>query len=170
MLNIRKEERGDIGIIRHVNKQAFGQEDEADIIEKLRKRNILSISLVALDGGEIVGHIAFSPVIIESADSSFQAMALGPMSILPEHQRRGIGSRLVRAGLEECRNLGHDIAVLVGHPEYYPRFGFVPARPKGIKCEFEAPDEAWMVVELGENALAGRQGTAIFQPEFRESV
>jgi putative acetyltransferase len=77
---------------------------------------------------------------------------------------------LVRAGLDECRNQGHEIVFLVGHPEYYPRFGFVPARAKGFECEYEAPDEAWMVVELKEGALAGKQGKVTFRPEFKEVV
>ena len=92
------------------------------------------------------------------------------MAILPKHQRKGIGSRLVRAGLEECRHLGHEVVVLVGHPDYYPRFGFVPARPKGLECEFEVPDEAWMLLELQQGALAGKTGTVTFQPEFREAM
>jgi len=92
------------------------------------------------------------------------------MAVLPAYQRKGIGGQLARAGLEECRRLGHEIILLVGHPDYYPRFGFVPARSKGIECEFEVPEEAWMILELREGALAGRQGTVRFQPEFKEAV
>ena len=92
------------------------------------------------------------------------------MAVLPAHQGKGIGSQLVRAGLEKCRSLGYEVVVVVGHPNYYPRFGFVTAKPKGLKCEFEVPDEAWMVLELREGALAGRQGTVKFQPEFEEGT
>ena len=170
MLIIRPETPEDIDSIGYVNLQAFGQECEPELFNKLRNRGVLTISLVALQDSETVGHIAFSPVAIESGLSSFEAIALAPMAVLPAYQRQGIGGQLVRASLEECRRLGHEIIVLVGHPDYYPRFGFVPARPKGIECEFEVPEEAWMILELREGALAGRQGTVRFQPEFKEAV
>jgi putative acetyltransferase len=99
-----------------------------------------------------------------------QSKSWGQYFIHPACQRKGISSQLVRAGLEECRHLGHEIVVLVGHPDYYPRFGFVPARSKGIECEFEVPDEAWMLLELREGALSSRRGTVSFQPEFREAM
>ena len=167
---IRPETPEDIDSIRHVNEQAFGQENEAELIEKLRNHGVLAISLVAVQDGEVVGHIAFSPVVIESGLSSFEAIALAPMAVLPAHQRKRIGSQMVREGLEECRRLGHEIIVLVGHPDYYPRFGFVPATPRGIDCEFEVPEETWMILELREGALAGREGKVRFQPEFREAM
>jgi putative acetyltransferase len=170
MLIIRQETPEDAAAIRHVNEEAFGQKEEAEIVEKLRSRGVLTISLVAVQDNEIIGHIAFSPVKIESEHSSFEAIALAPMSVLPAYQRKGIGSQLVRAGLEECRRLGHEIIVVLGHPDYYPRFGFIPAKPKGIDCEFQVPDEAWMTLELKEGALAGQRGTVRFQPEFREAT
>ena len=92
------------------------------------------------------------------------------MAVLPAYQHKGIGSRLVRVGLEECRHLGHEVVVVLGHPDYYPRFGFVSARPKGIYCEFEVPEEAWMVLELREGTLVGRNGTVKFQPEFKDTT
>ena len=168
MITIRKEEPGDIRAIRHVNERAFDQENEANIIEKLRKRSALTISLVAMQDDEIVGHIAFSPAIIAAEGSNFGAIALAPMAVLPAYQRKGIGLQMVCVGLEECRRLGHEIIVVLGHPDYYPRFGFVPAMPKGIGCEFEVPEEAWMILELQEGALAGRRGKVRFQPEFSE--
>lgn len=170
MTVIRPETPEDAAAIRHVNEEAFGQKEEAEIVEKLRSRGVLTISLVAVQDSEIVGHIAFSPVRIESEHSSFGAIALAPMSVLPAYQRKGIGSQLVRAGLEECRSLGHETVVVLGHPDYYPRFGFIPAKAKGIDCEFQVPDEAWMILELKESALAGRRGTLKFQPEFREAI
>ena len=170
MLIVRPEVPEDAPSIRYVNEQAFGQKKEADIIEKLRNRAALSVSLVAVLKNKVVGHIAFSPAVIESENSSFAAIALAPMSVLPAHQRKGIGSQLVQAGLEECRRLGQEIVVVLGHPAYYPRFGFVPAKQKGIDCEFEVPEEAWMILELREGALAGRRGTVSFQPEFKEAM
>jgi len=165
---IRPEKPEDIESIRNINRQAFGQENESKLVDKLRDRGVLTISLVAVQDGEVVGHSAFSPVVVESETSGFTAIALAPMAVLPAHQQKGIGSQLVRAGLEECRRLGHEIVFLVGHPDYYPRFGFVPAKPKGVDCEFEVPEEAWMILELREGALAGRRGVVKFEPEFKE--
>ncbi|MBU2009665.1 MAG: N-acetyltransferase [Chloroflexi bacterium] len=167
---IRPEAPEDISAIHHVNKQVFGRENEAKLVDKLRNRGVLTISLVAVQDSEIVGHIAFSPVIVETGRSSFEAITLAPLVVLPAYQRKGIGSQLVGAGLEECRHLGHEIVVLVGHPDYYPRFGFVRAKTKGLECEFEVPNEAWMVLVLRGHALAGRRGTVRFQPEFKEAV
>jgi putative acetyltransferase len=170
LLIIRPETPEDEVAIRNINEEAFGQGEEAELVDKLRSRAALTISLVAVQGDEVVGHIAFSPVTVESRGSSFEAITLAPMSVLPEYQRQGIGSQLVSAGLDECRNLGHEIVIVVGHPSYYPRFGFAPAKPKSLNCEFEVPDEAFMVLELREEALAGRSGTVKFQPEFHEAM
>lgn len=170
METIHLETSEHIDAIRHVNNKAFGQKNEAELIDKLRNRGFLTISLVAVRNKEVVGHIAFSPVTIESESLSWEAIALAPMAVLPEYQRKGIGSQLVYAGLDECRSLGHQVVVVLGHPNYYPRFGFVPARPKGINCEYEVPEEAWMILELQEGALAGRRGTVRFQPEFRDAT
>jgi len=170
LLIIRPETPENKAAICHVNEEAFGDTGEAGLVEKLRSRQAIILSLVAIDGDRVVGHILFSPVTVESERQSFNAVGLGPMAVLPLHQKRGVGSELVRTGLEECRRLGHEIVVLVGHPNYYPRFGFVLANPKGVKCEFEVPDESWMILELREGALAGRRGTVSFQPEFREAM
>ena len=170
MITIRLETPGDVASIRYVNEQAFGQKEEAEIVEKLRDRAALTFSLVAFQGNEVVGHIAFSPAVVASQSSNFVAIALAPMAVLPAHQRQGIGGQLVRAGLEECRNSGYEIVVVLGHPTYYPRFGFVPANQKGINCEFEVPEEAFMVLELHEGALAGRGGVVKFRPEFSETT
>ena len=170
MLKIRHEISEDDAAIRQVNEEAFGQKEEAEIVEKLRNRGVVTLSLVAVQDDSIIGHIAFSPVKVESERSTFEAITLAPMAVLPAYQNKGIGSQLVRAGLEECRNLGHEVVFVLGHPDYYPRFGFVLAKPKDIGCEFEVPDEAWMVLELREGTLAGRRGTVIFQPEFREAM
>ena len=156
--------------LHYVNREAFGRIQEADLVDKLRKRGVLAISLVAVLNTAIAGHIAFSPVEIASEESSFGALTIAPVAVLPAHQNKGIGSQLVRVGLKECQRIGQDIVVLAGHPNYYPRFGFVQAYAKGIECEFEVPDEAWMIAELKQGALAGRQGKVRFQPEFREAM
>lgn len=170
MLTIRPETPKDRASIHYVNQEAFGRNQEADLVDKLRKRGVLTISMVAVQETAVVGHIAFSPVEIASEKSSFGALTLAPVAVLSIHQNKGIGSKLVTAGLEECRRLRHEIVVLAGHPNYYPRFGFVRAYAKGIECEFEVPDEAWMIVELKQDALVGRQGKVRFQPEFREAM
>src|SRR5262245_48756412 len=121
--------------IRRVNEQAFGRSAEADLVDALRARGRISLSLVAERGGEVVGHILFSPVRVDSARGSIAGLGLAPMSVLPAHQRTGIGSLLVRAGLDECRRADHGWVVVLGHPEYYPRFGFVPARRHGLAWE-----------------------------------
>ena len=170
MLNIRREMPEDVDSIRYVNEQAFVQKQEVELIDKLRNRDLVTLSLVAVEADQIVGHILFSPVTVGSEYSSFAAIALAPMAVLPAHQGKGIGSQLVRVGLKECRRLGHEIVVVLGHPDYYPRFGFVPARTRGIYCEIEVPDEAWMILELREGALTERSGTVKFQPEFLETA
>ncbi len=170
MVTIRLETPEDITLIHHVNQEAFGQKQEADIVDKLRKRGVLTVSLVAVQDDVIVGHIAFSPIEIASDKSNFEALALAPMAVLPPYQNSGIGSQLVTAGLRECRRLGHEIIVVLGHPNYYPRFGFAPAKTKGIECEFEVPNEAWMVLELRKGTLEGKQGKVSFQPEFIEGA
>ena len=166
MVSIRREMSKDIDSIRHVNEQAFGQKEEAEIVDKLRNRGAVTLSLVAVQDDQVVGLILFSPVTIESESASFKAIALAPMAVLPAYQGKGIGSQLVRSGLEECQRLGHEIVVVLGHPDYYPRFGFVLANPKGVDCEFEVPEEVWMILELRQGALAGRSGKVKFQPEF----
>ena len=168
MLTIRKETPGDTLAVRYINKQAFGRDVEPDLIDKLRTRRASVLSLVAVQENRVVGHILFTPVTIESESSSATAVALGPMSVLPEYQRQGIGSQLVRTGLEELKTDKHEIVVVLGHPEYYPRFGFSPAGKYGINCEFEVPDEVFMALELRPGALAKTSGTVKYQPEFSE--
>jgi putative acetyltransferase len=170
MVTIRQETSEDINSIHYVNEQAFGQPQEASIITRLRNRGKVSLSLVAEEESNVIGHVLFSPVTIESAKDSFEAITLAPMAVLPKHQRKGIGSELVTAGIKKCRRLGFEIITVLGHPEFYPRFGFVPAQPLGIGCEFDVPEDAWMLLELKRGALKGRTGTVLFQPEFREAM
>lgn len=149
-----------------MNERAFGRPEEADLVDALRKRVEPHISLAAIVDERIVGHIFFSVVHVESEAHAFTALGLAPMAVLPEFQNQGVGSELVRRGLEECRRLGHEVVVVLGHPEYYPRFGFVPARRKGLSCEYPVPEEVFMVLELSEGALSGRGGVVKYSPEF----
>jgi len=124
---IRAETGDDHAAIRRVNELAFGRKNEADLVDALRESARPYISLVAIVDCEIVGHIFFTPVSIESGDDSDTAMGLAPMAVLPEQQNQGIGSKLVSECVSECRHIGEDIVVVLGHPNYYPRFGFVTA-------------------------------------------
>jgi putative acetyltransferase len=165
MLTIRCETPEDIPAIYHINTAAFGRPNEADLVDALRQHNALTISLVAVQDSRLVGHIAFSPVTITSDTITIDAIGLAPMAVLPEFQRQGIGSQLVEAGLTACHNTPYGIVVVLGHPHYYPRFGFTPAKPHGIVWEHDAPDEAFMVHELREGALAKTRGAGLsFSP------
>jgi putative acetyltransferase len=166
MLCIRRERPDDHAGVRQVHDRAFGRPDEAALVDALRMRGKAALSLVAVEADRIVGHIFFSPVTIESGSPRFSAVGLAPLAVLPEFHRRGIGSRLVKAGLVACRNAGYDCVVVLGHPTYYPRFGFVPAYRYGISCEYAVPDEAFMVLELWEGALQGRAGVVKYASEF----
>lgn len=165
MLHIRPEQDRDRGAVRVVNERAFGGPDEADLVETLHGRDKVSLSLVAELDGRVVGHILFSPVSIEP-DGGEGTVGLAPMAVLPEHQREGIGSRLVEAGLEACRNAGHARVVVLGHASYYPRFGFAPASSFGVRCAFGVPDEVFMARPLTEGAFDRVSGLALYQPEF----
>lgn len=168
MIQIRPEQIEEIAAIRRVNERAFNGPAEADLVERLREHDKVTLSLVAVRDDEIVGHILFSPVVIESPRQSIAAVGLAPMAVLPELQNQGIGSLLVRTGLDQCRRAGHLVAVVLGHPQYYPRFGFVPASRYAIRSEYEVADEHFMVIELRPGALAGQSGTVKYQAEFNE--
>lgn len=165
MIAIRQEEPGDVAGIRAVVEAAFGRPDEADGVDAVRRNGHTTLSLVALADGRIVGHVLFSPVVIETGGAA-GVVALAPLAVLPEFQGQGIGSALARAGLDECRRLGFGCVVLLGHPTYYPRFGFVPASRYGLRCTFDAPDEAFMAVELETGFLVGRGGIVRFSAEW----
>jgi putative acetyltransferase len=167
-VNIRSELPDDIAKIRKVNEAAFDTNAEADLVEGLREADAISLSLVAILKKIIVGHILFSPVVIESKDSILHVVGLGPMSVLPEHQRQGIGSKLVVAGLEMCLSQDQPAVVVLGHPEFYPRFGFVPSRQYSITSEYEVPPEVFMIRELRQGALAGQAGIAKYHQLFNE--
>ena len=165
-LVVRQEQPGDQAAIRWVNDQAFGQADESRIVDALRTAGEFLISLVAVEGSTTIGHILFSPVSIATQGRQLRAMALGPVAVAPDVQRQGIGSRLVESGLDQCRRLGYQAVVVVGHPEFYPRFGFQPGRVYGLRSEFDVPEDAFMVLELTRGALVGAAGLVRYLPEF----
>lgn len=159
---IRAERPSDRDAIFHVNARAFETDAEARLVDVLRERDAAAVSLVAEVDGAVVGHILFSPVTV--GDREF--VALAPMAVLPEHQRSGVGSALVRAGIDACRARGDAAIFVLGHAEYYPRFGFVPAGPKELHYLSEEFDPHFFVLELREGALDGVRGLVKFHPAF----
>ena len=162
---IRAEERRDWAAVHAVNVSAFETPAEANLVDALREQAQPLVSLIAEDNGAIVGHIMFSPVSL-SGHPALKTVGLAPMAVAPEHQRKGIGSALVRAGLEQCRQLGFGAVVVLGHPAYYPRFGFLSSRCFGIGCEYEVPEEVFMVVELQADFLRGASGKIKYHSAF----
>lgn len=134
----------------------------------LARRGAVTLSLVACRNRVVVAHLLLSPVTIESPPTSYPALGLGPMAVLPCYQNQGIGSELLREALELVRERGHRRVVVLGHSAFYPRFGFQTANPLGIRCEFEAPPEAFMVLELQPGAWEGISGVVRYHPEFSE--
>jgi putative acetyltransferase len=161
---VRAETPDDLEAIREVNRHAFGQEDEARLVDALRDGNYARLSLVAERGGRVVGHILFSDLPIVTQAGTLPALALAPVAVLPEYQRQGVGSRLVRAGLRACAESGHKIVVVLGHPDYYPRFGFSAQLAERLKSPFSGP--AFMALELVAGALENVTGEVRYSPPF----
>lgn len=167
MISIREEQPGDRTAIRNLTTLAFGGPYEAQIIDALRSACPGLVSLVAVEDGYIVGHILFSPVTVKGTNDIISGMGLGPMAVVPEYQRRGIGTNLVRHGIARLREDGCPFVVVLGHPDYYPRFGFVPASLYGLASQWEGvPDEAFMVIIIDEASMNGAHGVVRYRDEF----
>ena len=171
-LIVRPETVDDFPTVREVVNVAFQNDDEgeADLIDALRAEPGYTpeLSLVAELNGAVVGHIIFSDAYVDMDNGRVSAISLGPLAVHPEWQRQGIGSRLVEEGLAAGRRLGHRIAVVIGHSTYYPRFGFLRARPLGIEMALGRREESRMIIELAPGALDGVRGTVYFSPAFGE--
>jgi putative acetyltransferase len=150
--------------VRIVNEAAFGRSDEADLIDKLRVEGVVLVSLVAESDSQVVGHILFSRMTVETAQGPVLAVSLAPLAVLPDHQRRQVGSELVLRGLAELRDRGEGIVIVLGHKEYYPRFGFSPEKARDLSSPF--PPEAFMALELADDALAGVRGSVRYPSAF----
>ncbi|KPJ61701.1 MAG: hypothetical protein AMJ46_00140 [Latescibacteria bacterium DG_63] len=169
-MEIRKEEPDDVDSIRELNQEAFGQAQEAEIVDKLRENCSDLLSLVAVVENQVVGHILFSPALIEGEDRTLRGMALAPMAVLPDYQRQGIGSALVRDGITRLADTPCPFVIVLGHAEYYPRFGFEPAGRHGIRSEWDVPDEVFMILVLDTARVGGLSGTARYRSEFSDTL
>jgi putative acetyltransferase len=162
---IRPDTPVDHEAIGHVSRLAFGQDEEARLVDSLRDGGHVRASLVAEKDGQVVGHILFSDLPVVTKAGTVPALALAPLAVLPEHQNQGVGSALVRRGLEVCKEQGHRIVVVVGHPHFYQRFGF----SSKLAAELESPysgRESFMAVELVPGALDGVTGRVQYPPPF----
>ena len=174
MISIRAERSQYIGEIKEVIKEAFtkafGRAPEADLVDGLRENCPGLLSLVAANGDIVVGHILFSPVKIEG-NKIVEGMGLAPMAVMPKLQRQGIGTQMVQAGIETIKSKGWPFVIVLGHSDYYLRFGFEQASHKGIRCQWEGvPDEAFMILILDEKAMEGISGVARYRSEFDEAM
>ena len=163
LVEIREELPGDVAAIRDVNGRAFGQAQEGNIVDALRANGASLLSLVATLDGRVVGHIMYSPA---SVGGEITGAALGPMAVLPEYQRRGIGSKLVEAGNRRLKDAGCPFIIVLGHANFYPRFGFKAAGARGIKCEWEVPDDVFLLLVLDEAKMQNVSGLAKYRHEF----
>ena len=166
-VKVRPETVEDIPGIRLVNEGAFPTRSEADLVDLCRARNKHVLSLVAVEQGLVVGHILFTPVTLDPPHPGWHGLGLGPVAVLPEHQGRGIGSRLILMGLELGRTQGYDYVVLLGNPRYYTRFGFIPAREFGLSSDYGDGDE-FQARELNPGVLRGARGVVKYVGEFSE--
>lgn len=169
MVVIRNESHQDSESVYRVVTEAFGRPEEADLVNRLRELEG-SVSLVASIENEIVGHILFSRVRLVKGDGhrdDLEIAGLAPMAVSPSHQRSGIGKKLIESGLGECKRRGYQACVLLGHPGYYPRFGFRPAFSSfSIRSTYEVPDEAFMALELVSDSLENKSGTIHYHSSF----
>jgi putative acetyltransferase len=163
VIEIREERSDDVPAVRDLNRRAFGQDQESNIVDALRANGAALLSLVATVNGRVVGHIMYSPAIIAG---NVTGAALGPMAVLPAYQHQGIGSKLIEAGNRKLKDAGCPFILVVGHADYYPRFGFRPGSEHGIKCEWDVPDELFMLLVLDEAKMVGVSGLARYRHEF----
>jgi putative acetyltransferase len=161
-IEIREERTGDEAALRDLNARAFGQDLEGRIVDALRANAATLLSLVATLDGRPVGHILYSPASVGEVIGA----GLGPMAVLPEFQRMGIGSRLVEAGNRHLKAAGCPFIIVLGHADFYPRFGFTPASARAITCEWDVPSEVFMLLVLNETTMQGVSGLAKYRPEF----
>ncbi|PGK37531.1 GNAT family N-acetyltransferase [Bacillus anthracis] len=172
MVTIRQEQKNDYRKTEEVVKEAFLHEEfsdkkEHELVRRIRECDVFipELSIVAIDE-EIVGHIMLSKITIEQDGTSEESLALAPVSVARGHQKKGIGGKLIAYALEKAKDLGYGSVVVLGHSEYYPKFGFKKASEWNIKAPFEVPEEVFMVKELTENSLRGVEGIVQYSSAF----
>nr|AIA11000.1 Acetyltransferase (GNAT) domain protein [uncultured bacterium] len=168
IITVRPEQQGDIDEIYALNKLAFGQDNEARLVDLLRTGPgyVPGLSLIATAENAVVGHILFSKIFVVSGDARHETLALAPMSVHPNYQKQGVGARLITAGLETARDMGFGSVVVLGHEHYYPKFGFVPASRWGIRAPIDVPDNVFMAIELMPGSLKNVSGIVEYPVEF----
>jgi putative acetyltransferase len=164
--SVRLETPDDLDAIRRIHIDAFRRRAEAALIDALRKQGQIVISLVAEVGNELAGNVVLTSVTVMPTVPGLKMLGLGPTAVSPSHQRKGIGSMLIRRAILEAWADGWQALVMLGTPEYYTRFGFASASRFGLRCEFDAPEEAFTVLELRSGTLKGLHGVVRYQPEF----
>ncbi|MFF2090503.1 GNAT family N-acetyltransferase [Paenibacillus sp. NPDC058174] len=165
---IRTEGLQDYEAVYALHDAAFGNRDEeSQLVERIRKSDcfVPELSIVAEQDGEIVGHLLISRADLVEQELRQEVMVLAPLAVNPAFQKQGIGSALMQEGLSRCRAMGYGLVLLIGHPAYYPRFGFKPAVGLSLK-QFDVPAEIFMVNELIEGALSRAKGELIYPPAF----
>lgn len=172
-LHLRTEESGDFHQVAKLIQAAFRDDPHGDhqehlLVERLRKSAafIPELSIVALVDGEIVGHILLTKTMIRNQEQNFESLSLAPVSVIPWHQNKGVGSKLIREAHRRAKALGYTFVTVLGHEDYYPRFGYDLAKNYNITFSFEVPDENCMVLELKEGALDGVSGEVVYPAEF----
>ncbi len=168
MVTLREECPEDIEAIRAVHHHAFGRPHEGRIVDALRTHRGVLLSLVATVNDRIVAHLLYSPVSIGTDPKIVMGAGLGPLAVLPAYQRQGIGAMLVSAGNQQLQARACPYIVVLGHPTYYPRFGFRPASGYGIRCAWDVPDEVFMVLMMEPATMQGVAGVAQYRQEFAE--
>jgi putative acetyltransferase len=168
MIQIRAERNGDQEAIRQINDSAFKGDNESRLVDAIRNSELFvpELSLVAVAEGKLIGHILLSIVYINSDEGEIPTLALAPMAVVPEHQNKGVGTLLVEEGLKRAEDQGFKHAVVLGHPGFYPKFGFVAASTKGIESPFPVPDEVFMALEIKEGSLNQVKGKLVYPPAF----
>jgi putative acetyltransferase len=168
-ISIRQENKNDFNAVFEVNKLAFGQSNETDLVDRLRqsKAFVPELSLVAAFNGKIIGHLLFTKIkIISTGKRETESLALAPMAVRPEFQHKGIGRKLITKGLEKAKELGYKSVIVLGHEHYYPKFGFVPADQWNIRPPYDVPANVFMALELVKNGLKGVSGIVTYPIEF----
>ena len=163
---IRRETEADKSAVEELLLSTFEENSESRLVTQLRAHAKPLVSLVAEQDGKVIGHILFSPVILDS-NPSLQLMGLAPMAVKPSQQRLGIGTALIEAGLHHCQQQKIGAVVVLGHPDYYPKFGFSSAADYDIKSEYDVPTETFMLIELQEDYLHGHSGTVQYHEAFK---